>query len=80
MKKKEIIEIEHLKPQKEPKGQISNPFNSVEFAKVGEIVLSSEVINARELLNLISASLRNNSIKKYLGIVERKKAGGNYFG
>ncbi len=55
-------------------------FNSVETAKIGEIVLSSEIIRADNLLNLIVLALSNKEVKDYLQCIELKKRPGNYIG
>ena len=55
-------------------------FNNVESAKIGEIVLSSEVLSAQDLLELIFLSLKQPAVQNYLSILEMKKKSTGYIG
>ncbi len=94
-KTKQTKEIEKAKPiaiskeqlpepqeklMSKPQQEILNPYNVVESAKIGELYLQSEVIRADDLLRFIVGALQNPDVKKYLGLVERKKSRGNYLG
>lgn len=67
------------KKKQQPIYQLPAP-NNPECAKVGEIYLSSEVLNAKELLGIIGGALENKEIKEYLKLIEFKKKTGTYFG
>lgn len=77
---KQKQEGEIKKKKEQPKYvPIQTDFNSVESAKIGEVSLSSEVLRADRLLSLLVGALQNEDVKKYLGLIEKKK-GASYYG
>ncbi len=79
--KKEKLKDNIKQPKKKDKVQyvqLPSQFNNVESARLGEMYLTSEVLRADQLLSLLIQALRIKEVEKYLGLVDKKKAGAYY--
>lgn len=72
---------EKNKQAKEQPVYLASP-NNPEQVRIGDIFFCSEILNAKQLLELALGALENKSIKKYLDLVKqrRTKLTGSAFG
>ena len=76
----QIIKDKQGKDKQQPIQYAQPIFNAVESARIGEIVLSSEVLRSDVLLGLIIGAISNEDVKTYLQVLECKKKSGGYVG
>ncbi len=61
--------------------QIQQPiYNSPEFARLGELSISSEVLRCDVLMGLLISALSKPDVKKYLKVIDKRKQAGDYHG
>ncbi len=58
----------------------SQPLNGHEQVAVGDLVLTSQVLNTIDLADLALKMLKHEEIKNYLGFFKVKKKTGEYLG
>ena len=68
------------KEKKEIKQYFQESPNNSEQCKIGEVYMSSEIIRADQLLQLIIGALENKSVKEYLELIKIKIKTGTYTG
>ena len=54
--------------------------SSSEVCRIGEVFLSSEVVDVRDLVSIALGIIANQEVKKYLKLIDVKTSSGSYLG